>query len=254
MGAIRALLQTLTALLRGPDVSHVAVAFDALAPPRTSDGSPGALIRAQYLLGLDAVRALGIVVWPLVRFQADDALASGALRFRDAPEVEQVVICTTDKDLAQCVVGQRVVVLDRIRKRVLDEQGVEEKFGVPPSLIPEYLGLVGDVADGLQGVPGWGAKSAAAVLRRYGSIEAIPDDDADWEVEVRGAAKLAANLRERRREAELYRNLCVLRTDVPLPHSLEDLAWRGANREALDRVARAIADDSVVARVPGWRV
>lgn len=254
VGAARGLLQTFIKLLRQPDVTHVAIAFDAVVPPTAKGGTgDGDLIREQTHLAADVVRGLGILLWPMIRFQVDDALATGAARFRDAPGVEQIVICSTDKDFAQCVVGTRVVVLDRIRDHVLDEDGVVAKFGVPPARIPEYFALVGDPSDGLPGLPGFGAKSTAAVLRRYPSLEAIPDDAAEWDVKVRGAARLADALRERRREAYLYRNLSILRTDVPLPDDLEHLEWQGARRERLEALAAYLGEQAVLERVPRWR-
>jgi 5'-3' exonuclease len=169
------------------------------------------------------------------------------------PEVEQVVICTTDKDLAQVVEGDRVVLSDRIRKVVTDEDGVVAKFGVPPRLIPDWLGLVGDAADGLPGLPGWGPKSAAAVLNRFGPVEEIPLDAAEWDVAVRGAARLAEMLAERRREAILYRDLATLRLDVPIRDTVADLEWRGAHREALTALADLLGAEETLGRVPRWR-
>jgi 5'-3' exonuclease len=259
-GAVRGFLATIVSLLRKPDVTHVAIAFDAGivgAPKRMPDGaedSATALLQTQYHLAEAVVRALDLVMWPMAkRFQADDALATGAARFRRAPGVEQVVVCTTDKDLAQCVEGTRVVLLDRIRDRITDETAVREKFGVPPSRVPDYFGLVGDPSDGIPGIPGWGPKSAAAVLGRYGAVEKIPIDPDDWDVEVRGAARLAANLAARRREAILYRDLSVLRTDVPLGETLEDLEWRGADRGAIESLAGLLDSDEVLPRVTRWR-
>jgi 5'-3' exonuclease len=165
----------------------------------------------------------------MVEFEADDALATAAARF--GPDVEQVVICTPDKDLAQCVVGDSVVQLDRRRKITYDENGVREKFGVSPASIPDWLALVGDSADGFPGLPGWGEKSASAVLARWEHLESIPARPASWEVSVRGAERLAATLRERMDDALLFRRLATLRLDVPLPESLEQLRWRGVPRE-----------------------
>lgn len=261
VGAARALLHTLIALLRKPDVTHVAVAFDTVldverkgrAPlPLLGPGTDPAL-RSQYPLAADIVRALGLSIWPMVKVQADDALATGAHRYKEEPDVEQVVICTADKDMAQCVEGTRVVLLDRIRKTVLDEAAVRAKFGVAPRAIPDYLALVGDPSDGLPGIPGWGAKSAAAALERYGSLEAIPDDAAAWDIDLRGASRLAQVLRDRRQEALLYRNLATLRTDVPLPHALPDLRWLGADRNALTHLATRIGEEGALPRVPRYR-
>lgn len=256
VGAVRGLLQTLAALLRQDDVTHIAVALDqamSVGPrgPVPPGAGPNQALARQHGLALEAVRALGIAAWPLAkRYEADDMLAAAALRFREA--VEQVVICTTDKDLLQCVVGERVVVLDRIRKRVTDEAGVLERFGIQPVQIPDYQALVGDPSDGLPGVPGWGARSTAAVLQRYGTIEAIPADGAAWDVTVRGAARLADALRERRREVLLHKDLGTLRTDVPLRDTLEDLEWKGADRQALEALCAVLGEDSVLERVPRY--
>ena len=158
-----------------------------------------------------------------------------------------------DKDLAQCVVGDRVVCLDRRREHVLDEQGVIEKFGVHPESIPDWLGLVGDSADGIPGVPRWGAKSAATVLRRYAHVDAIPDDESNWDIKVRGAASLATNLRERREDARLYRTLATLRDDVPLEESLDELQWRGARKDELEALCEEVGLRNFAAQIPRWR-
>jgi 5'-3' exonuclease len=235
VAAVRGLMQTLLALLRQEDVTHVAIAFDHVvksfrnelfAGYKTGEGTPEDL-SAQFDLAERASEALGLVVWPMTEFEADDALASAAHRWGDDPVVEQVVICTPDKDLAQMVRGQRVVCLDRRREQTLDEAGVQLKFGVAPASIPDYLALVGDAADGIPGIPRWGAKSSGAVLWRYDHLEQIPDDAIYWDVKVRGAAAIAASLAERREEAKLYRELATLRLDVPLAESLDQLEWRG---------------------------
>ncbi len=186
VGALRGILATHLSLLREPDVTHVACAFDHVIESfrndlyggyKTGEGIEPDLL-AQFHPAEQAVRALGIVVWPMVEFEADDALATGAARFKDAPGVDQVVICSPDKDLSQCVVGTKVVCRDRRQRIDRDEAGVIAKFGVPPPAIPDWLALVGDTADGFPGLPGWGEKSAGAVLARYGRLEAIPDDAA----------------------------------------------------------------------------
>jgi 5'-3' exonuclease len=186
----------------------------------------------------------------MVEFEADDALAAGAARFGE--QVEQVVLATPDKDLAQCVRGERVVMLDRMRKITLDEEGVRAKFGVPPRSIPDWLALVGDSSDGYPGLPGWGERSSAAVLSRYGTIEAIPALAANWTVQVRGAERLAQALAERRDEAMLYKRLATLRMDVPLAESLDDLAWRGARPELRD-FCKEIGYEEFPDRVRRWR-
>lgn len=259
VGAVRGLLRTLLGQLQQDDCTHVAVAFDRVIESfrndlfpgyKTGDGVEPELL-AQFPLAEQAARALGLVVWPMVRYEADDALATAAARFADA--CDQVVLCSPDKDLAQCVRGSRVVLLDRMRGIVLDEAGVTEKFGVPPASIPDWLALVGDSADGIPGIPRWGAKSAAIVLARYGRIDAIPDDAGTWEVAVRGAPALASELAARRGEAELYRTLATLCTDVPLPQTLDDLAWRGADRERLEELCRRIDFERFVERVPRYQ-
>jgi 5'-3' exonuclease len=261
VGAARGLMRSLLALLAAPDVTHVACAFDHVIESfrntlfdgyKTSDGVPRDLL-AQFTLAERATHALGMVVWSMVEFEADDALATGAARWDADETVEQVVICSPDKDLAQCVHGSRVVCLDRRRRLVLDEAGTIQKFGVPPASIPDWLALVGDDADGIPGVPRWGAKSAGAVLARYGRIEAIPGDASQWSVSVRGASALAESLEQCRAEAALYKTLATLRRDVPLPETLADLEWRGARREELTALARDIGDDEVIERVGRWR-
>jgi 5'-3' exonuclease len=175
----------------------------------------------------DALAALGVVVWAMVDDEADDALASAAAVADDDPDVEQVLICTPDKDLGQCVRGTRVVQLDRRKDQLMDEEGVIAKFGVPPASIPDYLALVGDSADGFPGLPGWGAKSAAAVLARWGHVEDIPPDAADWDVTVRGAPKLAGALVEGHDDAMLFKRLATLRVERSLLAGVEELRWTG---------------------------
>jgi 5'-3' exonuclease len=261
VGATRGLLRTLLALLASPGVTHVACAFDHVIESfrndlyggyKTGEGVPPELL-AQFPLAERATRALGIVVWPMVELEADDALATAAARWSDADAVEQVVICSPDKDLAQCVKGSRVVCLDRRQRRLLDEAGVREKFGVAPASLPDWLALVGDSADGYPGVPRWGAKSASAVLGRYARLEAIPEFEREWEVPVRGAAALGESLRAHRAEAALFRRLATLRTDAELPESLEDLRWRGARRGELEDLCDLIGETEVVPRMPAWR-
>ena len=239
VGAVRGLIQTLLILLRQPDVTHVACAFDSVirsfrndlfAGYKTGESTPPELL-SQFELAEQAAACLGLVVWPMVEVEADDALGSAANRWWDAPGVEQVVLCSPDKDLAQVVRTDRVVTLDRRKDTVRDEAGVREKFGVSPHSIPDYLGLVGDSADGIPGIPRWGAKSTAQVLGHYGQLEQIPGDPADWEVAVRGAKALAASLTEHREAALLYRQLATLRLDVPLPEDLAQLEWQGVRRE-----------------------
>ena len=259
VGAVRGLLATLVSLLRERDVSHVAVAFDTVIESfrnqmfdgyKTGEGIEPDLF-AQFELAERAIAALGIVVWSMMEFEADDGLATGAARFRDAPGVGQVIICSPDKDLSQCIVESRVICRDRRQGRDRNEEGVIERFGVPPASIPDWLGLVGDTADGIPGIPGWGAKSTATVLGHYKKIEAIPDSAADWTVEVRGRNRLATSLAEGRQDAELYRRLATLRTDVPLAEGLDDLRWVGPRRPDLEALCREIGAEEILDRVPG---
>ena len=229
----------MVALVEAPDVTHVAVAFDAVVPPSNVKPAEAALA-SQIGLAADVVRALGIAVWPSGRFQADELLATGARTFREHPAVDQVVICTTDLDLAQCVQNDRVVLLDRSRKRVTTEDDIVARFGVPPSKLAELFAHVGDRSDGIAGVPGWGLRSAAALVTRYGTVDAIPTDASTWDVPVRGAQRLAASLAEHRNEAVIARDVLALRDDVTLTVTLDDLEWRGARRDRVDAIADGI--------------
>jgi 5'-3' exonuclease len=261
VGATRGLLRSMLSLLRERDVSHVACAFDTVIESfrnemfegyKRGDGLEPELWE-QFPLAERGCAALGLVVWGMKEFEADDALAAGASKYGAAPDVEQVVLCSPDKDLAQCVEGDRIVTLDRVRRTRRDEPAVWEKFGVGPASIPDYLALVGDAADGIPGIPGWGAKSTASVLAHYGHLEAIPDDPNAWEVKVRGAARLATNLAAEREEAALYKRLAILRRDVPLSEELDDLRWQGAYRSELESFCEEIGDARLVESVPVWR-
>jgi 5'-3' exonuclease len=221
-------------------VTHLAIAFDnpilsfrndLFDGYKTDEGIPPAL-RSQFDLVEVAARALGIVVWSMDRWEADDALATAATRFA-GPDV-QARILTPDKDLGQVLSGDRIVQIDRIRRKVIDEAAMRERRGVAPSSIPDLLGLVGDTSDGIPGLPGFGEKSAAALLARYGTIEAIPNDAKDWDVKVTGAPRLAATLAERREDALLYKKLATLVKDVPLKESLADLEYKGAPRKPFE--------------------
>ena len=238
VGAVRGLIQTLLLLLRQGNVTHLGCAFDHVIESfrnqlfdgyKTGEGVPEELL-AQFDLAERATSALGIVVWPMTEFEADDAIATAAARWQDAPEVEQVVICSPDKDLCQMVRDGKVVSLDRRRDITLDEAGVKEKFGVAPESIPDYLALVGDAADGIPGIPRWGARTSAQILDRYYHLENIPDDPEAWEVSVRGARAVADSLAQHREETLLYRKLATLRLDVPLAETLADLEWRGVKK------------------------
>ncbi len=237
--------------------THLAVAFDnpiesfrneLFAGYKTGEGMDPNIV-AQFDLVEQAVAALGVTVWSMARFEADDALATAARRWRN--DVAQVRILSPDKDLGQCVTGNRVVQVDRIRKRVIDEDGVYAKHGCAPASIPDWLALVGDSADGIPGVPGFGAKTAAALLTRYRTMEAIPRVSAHWDVKLRGAMRLAATLHEMRDEVALYKTLATLAEDVPLAESLEDLRWRGAHRTRFEALAKTLG--GVPARPRLWR-
>jgi 5'-3' exonuclease len=236
IGAVYGLMGSTLRLLQNEGVTHLGAAFDSevrsfrndLYPPyKTDEGMPPELL-AQFPWAEQALEALGVVVWRMIDFEADDALATAAWRYSD--RVEQVVILSPDKDMAQCIVGDNPVCFDRRKRAFMDEAGVWEKFGVAPESIPDYLGLMGDSSDGIPGIPAWGAKSSSAVLARYGHIDYIPPDAADWDVRVRGAERLAASLREHRDDALLFRHLATVRRDVPIAETVEDLEWKGVPR------------------------
>ena len=260
VGATVGLLRSLVALLAQPGVTHVACAFDHVIESfrnklfsgyKTAEGIDPDLL-AQFPLAEEAVSALGIVVWPMVEFEADDALATAAARFKDAKGVGQVVICSPDKDLAQSVRGKKVVCWDRRREVVYDEKGVVQKFGVHPESMPDWLALVGDAADGYPGIQGWGAKSASAVLARFKHLEKIPQDPQQWKLKLGRAPYLSENLENHRREALLYRKLATLREDVPLKEKLGDLEWRGA-RGRLKSLCLDLGVKELPDRIPTWR-
>ena len=234
VAAVRGVLGSVIGMLE-EDVTHLGVATDhvvhsfrnELYPAyKTAEGVDPELLQ-QFDLLESALRALGVVVWPMVEFEADDALASAASRSAADERVEQVFICTPDKDLSQCVQGRRVVQFDRRAGVLRDADGVRKRFGVPPSSITDYLALVGDASDGYPGLPGWGAKSAATLLAEYDHIESIPQDPAAWTVSVRGAARLARTLAEGRADAELFRDLATLRTTATVFDSVDELRWSG---------------------------
>ncbi len=240
--------------------THLGVATDHVIESFRNDLYPGyktgagvdPKLLAQFPIVEDALEAIGVIVWRTEEFEADDVLASAAVAVADA--AEQVLICTPDKDLAQCVVRDHVVQFDRRANKMYDEQGVMEKFGVPPSSIPDYLALMGDSADGYPGLPGWGAKSASTMLARYGHLEEIPIDVEAWDVTVRGAQKLADTLADKIDDALLFKDLATLRTDIPLVKSIDDLEWRGPAEDiskiaeflrapALEERAKRLAQD-----------
>lgn len=234
VAAVRGVMYSIRGLVRD-GATHIGIATDHVIESfrnrlwpgyKTGEGIDPALW-SQFPLLEEGLRAWGVTVWPMVEFEADDALAAAAAKAALDPRVDQVIICSPDKDLAQCVRGTRVVQLDRVRKTTRDEAGVIARFGVPPVAIPDYLALVGDSADGFPGLPGWGPKSAATVLARFGRIDNIPDDVRRWDFAVSRAASLAATLARDRELARLFRQLATLRTDVPVFDVVDELEWRG---------------------------
>jgi 5'-3' exonuclease len=254
IAAVKGVLTSILGLINsgaryvGVATDHVIESFrNGLWPGyKTGDGIDPPLL-AQFPLLEDALGALGVAVWPMVEFEADDALAAAADKAARDPRVERVLICTPDKDLAQCVRGTRVVQINRRLRTTMDEAGVIAKFGVKPASIPDYLALVGDSADGYPGLRGWGPKSAAAVLARYEHLESIPDDWRSWGVNAANAGALALTLTREREQAYLFRHLATLRTDIELFESLDDLQWQGPTPRFAALAARfdaAIVDQS----------
>jgi 5'-3' exonuclease len=260
VNAVHGLVDSMLSLLREPDVTHIAAATDHVIESwrndmfvgyKSSAGIPAELL-TQFGDAERALRALGIVTWPMVEDEADDALAAAVARFADDPRVEQVIVCSVDKDLAQCVRGQHVVLRDRMRRLTYDEEGVRAKWGVAPASIPDYLALVGDASDGYPGLPGWGAKSAAAVLARWGTLEAIPDSPLDWDVPLRNASRLAATLQQQRADVILFRRLARLNTDAAIDGDLDALEWRGVPREAFLGLCDDLGFETIRQRVHRW--
>jgi 5'-3' exonuclease len=261
VGAVRGVLKSLLRMIH-EGATHIAVATDHVIESFRNDLWPGyktgagiePTLLAQFPLLEETLSAAGFVVWPMVEFEADDALAAAAAALSQDRRVERVTICTPDKDLAQCVRGERVVQLNRRTRAILDEAGVIRKFGVPPESIPDYLALVGDAADGYPGLPGWGAKSTAAVLRKFGRIECIPTDASEWAVNVVSAGSLAATLAANRDLALLFRRLATLRTGIalfgPSFDEIEQLRWKGPT-PAFEAIGRRL--DAAVAKVRAAR-
>ncbi len=265
LSGVSGLVDQLCYLLREQGATHVGCATDRViesfrndlyAGYKTSAGMPPELL-AQFPIAEAAIEALGVVLWPMVEYEADDAIAAAADRFAADPEVERILICTPDKDMAQCVRDERIVLWDRRRDLTYDDAGVRAKWGVPPESVPDRLALVGDAADGYPGLPGWGDKTAAAVLARYGHLEAIPERGSEWDVAgVRNPVGLATTLRDRMDEALLYRNLARLRTTddgVPIPQaSVDELRWRGTDRERWAAFCDAWGLDRLRTRPHRW--
>jgi 5'-3' exonuclease len=258
VGATRGILASTLGLLAEPGVTHVAAAFDSIIESFRNDVYPGYKtsagieedLLAQFSLAERAMRAIGVTVWSMYEYETDDALATAAARW--ASDVDQVVVMTPDKDMAQLYGDPKVVGYNVRTRTFMDRDGVVEKFGVEPESIPDYLALVGDSADGYPGLPGWGAKTAATVLARYRKLEHIPLEFSQWQVPVRGAEKLAATLRRQIGEALLYRFLAELRRDVPLPESLADLEWQGVPRDRFVDLCNELGFTDLEERPSRW--
>ena len=260
VNAVHGLIDSMLSLLREPDVTHVAAATDHVIESWRNDVFPGYKssvgmppeLLDQFNDAERALRALGIETWAMVEDEADDAIATAVARFSGDPRVEQIVICSVDKDLAQCVDDDRIVLRDRIRRVTYDEAGVLAKFGVLPASIPDYLALVGDSSDGYPGLAGWGARSSAAILARFGDLDAIPDSPLDWDVPLRGASQLAAVLRDHKAEVMLYRRLARLNTDAAITGTLDDLVWRGVPRSEFLALCAELGFERLRERVHRW--
>jgi len=244
IGAVRSMVRSFSALLSRKTITHVGVAYDHVIESFRNDLFPGYKtgegvdpeLFAQFELAERMTTALGMMAWPMIDFEADDAIGTAAHALSKDDRVEQVRITAVDKDMCQCVIGSRVVCWDRFKDVVLDEPAVIAKHGVLPRSIPDLLALVGDTADGIPGLAGWGKASAAKILTAYGTIDAIPDDPATWSIALRGSDRLAASLREHRGAAQLYRTLATLRLDCPIACDADALAWRGVDRPALEAI------------------
>lgn len=255
IGAVRGVVGSVLSMIElgathiGVATDHVVESFrnDLYSGYKTSEGVPAELL-SQFPILEEVLEAMGVLVWPMVYFEADDALASAAARAAQDDRVKQVFICTPDKDLGQCVVGTRVVQLDRRRELVRDEAAVIAKFGVKPDSIPDYLALVGDSADGYPGLPGWGAKAAAVALGQYPHLENIPKDWREWNPSIKRARPLAESLFSAWNDALLFRTLATLRLDVPVFDSIEALRWKGP-RPAFEEQCRRMKSPALLDRV-----
>lgn len=254
VGAVRGVLASVLSMIEqsatylGVATDHVVESFrnDLYPAYKTSEGVPEELL-SQFPILEQTLEAMGVLVWPMVYYEADDALASAAAKAAKDERVPQVLICTPDKDLAQCVVSSRIVQLDRRRDTVRDEAGVIAKFGVNPPSIPDYLAVVGDSADGFPGIAGWGAKAAALVLSQYPHLEDIPKDFTKWHPSIRKARALSESLFSAWHEALLFRTLATLRLDVPVFHTVDDLRWKGP-RENFEEFCRRMKAPNLLAR------
>jgi 5'-3' exonuclease len=260
VNAVHGLVDSMLSLLREPDVTHVAAATDHVIESWRNDVFPGYKssvglppeLLSQFEDAERALRALGIVTWAMVEDEADDAIATAVARFSGDDRLQQIVICSVDKDLAQCVDDDRIVLRDRIRRMTYDQAGVMTKFGVAPESIPDYLALVGDHSDGYPGLPGWGARSSAAILERFGHLDDIPESPLDWGVPIRGATQLAAVLRDHKPEAFLYRRLARLNTDAAITGTLDDLEWGGVPRSEFLALCAELGLERLRERVHRW--
>ena len=255
IGAVRGVLTSVLSMIEG-GATHIGVATDHVVESfrndlypgyKTSEGVPPELL-SQFPILEEALEAMGVVVWPMVDYEADDALASAADKAAKDDRVKQVLICTPDKDLSQCVVGRRVVQLDRRREIVRDEAGVVAKFGIKPQSIPDFLAVVGDTADGFPGLRGWGVKAAALTLSQYPHLESIPKDWREWHPSIRRARLLSESLHNSWSEALLFRTLATLRLDVPVFENVEDLRWKGP-RPSFEGYCRRMRSRDLLARV-----
>lgn len=262
VNAVQGLVDSMLSLLREPDLTHIGAATDHVIESWRNDLYPGYKssagvdpdLLAQFGDAERALTALGMPVWAMVEDEADDAIAAAVARFGADPQVEQIIICSVDKDLGQLVDGSRILLRDRMRQKTYDEAGIVAKFGVAPSSIPDYLALVGDSSDGFPGLPGWGARSAAAVLARWKHLDRIPPSALDWEIPLRNASRLAATLVQQRPEALLYRRLATLNRDAEIDATptLESLAWRGVPRRRFLALCDELGFDTVRERVHRW--
>jgi 5'-3' exonuclease len=261
VSAVRGLIQTILSLIKTGNVTHIAVAFDSEVPsfrneifPSYKDGSSTPEdLKLQFPLAERAVEALGIVCWPMLEYEADDILASAAVQFSENSRVDQIVVCSPDKDLCQVVKGNEIVCLLRKNNLVLNEIEVENKYGFRPTSIPDYLALVGDVADGIPGIPRWGAKSTSAIIGRYINIDMIPNDYRLWDVSVRGAASLSESLEKSRDKAALFKNLATLVKDISIIESIDDLEWLGADPVLFPKLCNELGINNLINNCHKWQ-
>jgi 5'-3' exonuclease len=258
IGAVSGLVSSTLSLLDGGDVTHLGAAFDSVIESfrndmfdgyKTGEGTPPELY-AQFPVAERAMEAMGVTVWSMIEQEADDGLAAAAHKFVD--DVDLVVVMSPDKDMTQLFGNPKIVGYDRRKGAFIDADGTREKFGVSPESIPDYLALVGDTADGIPGLPGWGAKSSGALLARYGHIGAIPPSEADWDVKVRSAAKLAETLRDRMDNALLYRDLATLRSNADIPQTLAELEWKGVHRDTFESLCDELGFTGIKSRPTRW--